>query len=62
MKIESGPIVEKYANKFSVPVCEVLDWLHGCINEPEKTPGMECEATERERALSIRAYMVRETG
>jgi len=61
MNITTGPLVEAYAKKFSVPVSEVLEWIDAYVHAKGLPDNMEIEPTERERATSIRAYMKRET-
>lgn len=63
MNIKKGPLMEAYAMKFGYTVSEVTEWVNCYANlvGDWAATAFGIEATERERALSIRAYMEAET-
>ena len=63
MRATAGPLMEKYATKFGYTVDDVVDWVNAVINPMGEwvSHAPWLEVTDRERAISIKAYMVRET-
>ena len=63
MKATAGPLMEKYAEKFGYTVDDVVGWVNAYINPVGEwvSHAQWLEATDRDRAISIKAYMVRET-
>lgn len=62
MNITKGPVIEKFAALFDVPVEEVIEWVSCYVNRPElEFPELVkaglIEATEQERFQSIAAYI-----
>ncbi len=61
IKISAGPMVQRYAELFDVPVGEVVAWMSSYINEPANWQKLQelglYEATEAERAESIKTYV-----
>lgn len=64
MNITRGELVERYAATFGIDVDEVLAWISSYVNHPEEFPVLGeaglIEATEKDRAVSIKAYIQRE--
>ena len=62
MNITQGPVIEKFAALFDVPVEEVIEWVSGYVNRPESEfhylvgRGL-VEKTDEERFRSIAAYI-----
>ena len=62
MNITKGPVIEKFAALFDIPVEEVIEWVSGYVNRPElEFPDLIerglVEKTEEERFRSIAAYI-----
>lgn len=58
MKITKGPMLEKYARYFDVPIDEVVDWVNSYVNHPGDFHNPELiEKTEAQRLESIKAYI-----
>ena len=64
IKLKRGPVIDRYAEMYDVPPDEVVDWMNDYINFPEHWESLAeigmYEATEAERAESIKAYLKRE--
>ncbi len=62
MNITKGPVIEKFAELFDIPVEEVIEWVAAYVNRPESEfpelvkTGL-IEATDEERFRSIAAYI-----
>ncbi len=63
MNITKGPVVEKFAALFDIPVEEVIEWVSDYVNRPETVffdlvayDGF-IEATEAERFKSMADYI-----
>ena len=62
MNITQGPVIEKFAALFDIPVEEVIEWVDAYVNRPESEfpylveRGL-VEKTEEERFRSIAAYI-----
>ena len=62
MNITQGPVIEKFAALFDIPVEEVIEWVGDYVNRPE-TVFFDLvdygfiEKTEEERFRSIAAYI-----
>jgi len=60
MKITKGPMLEKYARYFDVPIDEVVDWVNSYVNHPGDFHNPELiEKTEAQRLESIKAYITK---
>ncbi len=58
MKITAGPMVKRYAEIYGCDVDEVVAWMSGYVNGPWPDAMIEnVEATEQERAESIKGYV-----
>ena len=62
MNITKGPVIEKFAALFDIPVEEVIEWVGGYVNSPEtEFPDLVeyglIEETEAERFKSIADYI-----
>lgn len=58
MKITKGPMLEKYARYFNVPIDEVVDWVNSYVNHPGDFHNPELiEKTEAERMQSLKGYI-----
>lgn len=58
MKITKGPMLEKYARYFNVPIDEVVDWVNSYVNHPGDFHNPELiEKTEAQRLESIKEYI-----
>jgi hypothetical protein len=58
MKISSGPMLQRYATVFGMPIEQVVEWVNGYVNTPaEYAPLVKYEPTEKERFESIKAYI-----
>ena len=58
MKITRGPMLEKYARYFNVPIDEVVEWVNAYVNHPGDFHNPELiEKTEAERMQSIKGYI-----
>ncbi len=62
MNITKGPVIEKFAALFDIPVEEVIEWVAAYVNRPEtEFPELVkdglIEPTEEERFRSIAAYI-----
>ena len=62
MNITKGPVIEKFAALFDIPVEEVIEWVSGYVNRPETlffdlVDYGFIEKTEEERFRSIAAYI-----
>ena len=62
MNITQGPVIEKFAALFDIPVEDVIEWVAAYVNRPESEfPDLVkaglIEKTEEERFRSIAAYI-----
>lgn len=62
MNITKGPVIEKFAALFDVPVEEVIEWVSGYVNRPEtEFPDLVeyglIEETEADRFKSMADYI-----
>ena len=62
MKITAGATLQRFADLFDVPIEEVVAWVNGYVNHPdreapEQVKRGEVEATEKERFASIASYI-----
>ena len=62
MNITQGPVIEKFAALFDVPVEEVIEWVAAYVNRPEtEFPDLVeyglIEETEAERFKSMADYI-----
>ena len=58
MRITRGPMLEKFAGYFDIPIAEVVDWVNRYVNHPEDFENQHLiEKTESERVESIKAYI-----
>ena len=62
MNITKGPVIEKFAALFDIPVEEVIEWVSAYVNRPEtEFPDLVeyglIEATEAERFQSMADYI-----
>ena len=62
MNITKGPVIEKFAALFDIPVEEVIEWVSGYVNRPEtEFPDLVeyglIEETEAERFKSMADYI-----
>lgn len=55
MRITQGPMLERFASVFDIPVDEVVEWVSNYVNHPEMFK--RAEATEKERFASIKRYV-----
>ena len=55
MRITQGPMLERFAIIFDIPVDEVVEWVSAYVNTPELF--QNTESTEKERFASIRKYV-----
>lgn len=54
MKISKGPMLESFAERYDVPIDEVVAWVNKYVNAPDDGLPWQVEATPRERLESIR--------
>ena len=62
MNITQGPVIEKFAAVFDIPVEEVIEWVSGYVNRhdtefPDLVERGLVEETEEERFKSMAAYI-----
>lgn len=62
MNITKGPVIEKFAALFDIPVEEVIEWVSGYVNQPEtEFPDLVeyglIEETEADRFKSMADYI-----
>ena len=62
MNITKGPVIEKFAALFDIPVEEVIEWVSGYVNRPDtEFPDLVeyglIEETEEERFKSMADYI-----
>ena len=58
MRITQGPMLERFASVFDIPVDEVVEWVSAYVNTPETFENQHLiEKTEKERFASIRKYV-----
>ena len=62
MNITQGPVIEKFAAVFDIPVEEVIEWVSGYVNRPDtEFPDLVeyglIEETEADRFKSMADYI-----
>lgn len=61
MRITAGPMVQKYSERFEIPIDEVLAWMNAYVNSPDQFPRLVelemIQPTAMERAEHIRAMI-----
>lgn len=62
MNITQGPVIEKFAALFDIPIEDVIEWVSGYVNRPDtEFPDLVeyglIEETEEERFKSMADYI-----
>ena len=62
MNITKGPVIEKFAALFDIPIEDVIEWVSGYVNRPDtEFPDLVeyglIEETEEERFKSMADYI-----
>ena len=62
MRVTAGATLQQFSDVFDIPIDEVVEWVNGYVNHPEKQAVEqfkrgEVEPTEKERFASIASYI-----